>query len=530
MDDSASRRPIRSFFPTQDFLASIVVFLVAVPLCLGIAMAAGLPPVAGLLSGVIGGIVVGTFSGCPLQVSGPAAGVVAIVWEILQTHSVDQFGVIILLAGIIQISFGLLQLGQWFRAMSPAVIQGMLAGVGILIFASQFHVMVSGTPESSGLQNILGIPHALQEGFWPTAGTRESHLSALTGMVTIGTILVWNTFARGRLRVVPAPLVGIFMAMLVAFGLNAPIEFVSIPTQWLSQIHWVQPNDLWLVLSKPVLISAFTVALVASTESLLTAVAVDQMNTGPRTCFDRELYAQGIGNLLAGLVGAFPISGVIVRSAAHVQAGAVSRTAAVFHGLWILVFLVFLPFVLTWIPVPSLAAILVYTGYKLVSPHEIRTLLKFGKSEVFIYAATAIAVVMSNLLEGIMLGFVLAAIKLLLRQSKLSVSVNHNHADKVIRITLSGSANFISLPRLAAALEHVPGKEEVHLILSDLGYIDHACLELIMNWEKQYVASGGTVFIDEYFLIKQFPKLQDTITERNVSAFDQSGISNHESP
>ena len=198
---SAMRRTWRN-----DALASVVVFLVALPLCMGIAIASGVPPAAGLVTGIVGGLIVGFFSGAPLQVSGPAAGLSVIVWQLVQTHGVGALGWIVLVAGAVQLVAGLARLGQWFRAVSPAVIHAMLAGIGVLIFASQFHVMVDDAPRGSGLENLLAIPEAVYKGFVPADGSLHFQ-AAMIGLLTLAVMIGWRPLVPRALRVVPAPLV-----------------------------------------------------------------------------------------------------------------------------------------------------------------------------------------------------------------------------------------------------------------------------------------------------------------------------------
>ena len=188
---------------TKDFLASIVVFLVALPLCMGIAIASGVPPALGLITGIVGGLVVGFLAGSPLQVSGPAAGLAVVVYQAVQDHGLAALGVIILGAGAIQLAAGLLKIGQWFRAISPSVIHGMLAGIGVLIFCSQFHVMVDDAPRANGIQNLISIPESIYKGLFPFDGSTH-HIAAAIGLLTIVSLLAWNRFKPAQLRMVPA--------------------------------------------------------------------------------------------------------------------------------------------------------------------------------------------------------------------------------------------------------------------------------------------------------------------------------------
>ena len=217
-----------------DLLASIVVFLVALPLCMGIAIASNLPPAAGLVTGIVGGLIVGFLSGSPLQVSGPAAGLAVLVWQLVEKHGVETLGVIVLFAGIIQFVAGVFKLGQWFRAVSPAVIHGMLAGIGILIFAEQIHVMLDFKPIGTGVQNLLGIPGKL----WAALAVGDFHLTAgEIGLLTIFVIAGWGTLTPKSWRLLPAPLVGVAVAMIAAATLGLDnIQYVKVDANVLSDL------------------------------------------------------------------------------------------------------------------------------------------------------------------------------------------------------------------------------------------------------------------------------------------------------
>jgi MFS superfamily sulfate permease-like transporter len=254
------------------------------------------------------------------------------------------------------------------------------------------------------------------------------------------------------------------------------------------------------------------VALVASAETLLCATAVDKLHNGPRAKYDRELFAQGVGNSVCGLLGGLPMTGVIVRSSANVDAGAKTRASAILHGMWLLVMVAALPFVLKQIPISSLAAVLVYTGYKLVNLKVVKELYKFGWSEVFIYFATMITIVATDLLIGVMTGIVLAALKLLWTFSHLEIRRESDTQKQRSTLFLNGTATFLRLPKLAAALDEVPANHELHVQLERLNYIDHACLDLLMNWEKQHEATGGSLVIDWDSLTAKFngkPSVRD---------------------
>lgn len=479
---------------SRDFLASIVVFLVALPLCLGIAIASGVPPVLGLIAGIIGGIVVGSFSGAPLQVSGPAAGLVSLVWEVVQQHGLESLGIIVLLAGLMQITIGALQFAPFFRAVSPAVIQGMLAGIGVMIFAGQFHVMVDDKPGSHAIENLINLPSAIYKGIMPMEGTSH-HLAAIIGVLSILMIVGWSLLPK-KFQVVPPALVAVLVAVAIAAGFHMPIRYIFIPSHFLDVIH-LPPMNFWsLLMDSNVWITALTVAFVATAETMLSTTALDQMHSGKRADYNREVIAQGIGNSISGLLGALPITGVIVRSTANIEAKAQTRLSTILHGVWIAALILIFPSALDLIPVSSLAAVLVYTGYKLIKPKMLKELLSEGKSEVAIYIATLLAVVSTSLLEGVLIGFALSLLKLLYTLTKFKILVQYQADNKQIHLFLAGSATFIYLPRLAKVLEGLPHGQHVHVHAEHLHYIDHACMELLSNWKKLYQKNGGNFFIE----------------------------------
>lgn len=483
----------------NDLLASVVVFLVALPLCMGIAIASGVPPekaaAAGLMTGIVGGIVVGLLGGNQFQVSGPAAGLTVIIYELIQDYGWEKVGLLIAAAGVIQLLAGMVRIGQWFRAVSPAVIYGMLSGIGVLIFASQLHIMLDDSPKGSGLMNLISIPEAILKGIVPT-GEVQHESAARIGILTILVIIVWNLLPK-RIRLIPGALIAVMIATAVAALMQLPIKRVEVPDDFFSAIQLpLLPSLEDLAHWQRMAIAAASLAFIASAETLLCATAVDKLHQGPRTNYDRELAAQGIGNMICGLIGALPMTGVIVRSAANVDAGAKTRLSAILHGVWLLLFVVAFPEVLRWIPTAALAALLVYTGYKLINFKIIPTLAEYGWSEVAIYAATVLFIVATDLLTGVVIGIILAVIKLAWTFSTLEIAVTRDSVNHRTIMHLRGAATFMQLPKLAAALEQVPPNTHLHVHFEDLTYIDHACLDLLINWEKQHEATGGTLDID----------------------------------
>ena len=513
MDSSGNTTPGRTLpFPARDFMASVVVFLVALPLCLGIAIACGAPPMLGLVTGIVGGIVVGLISGSPLQVSGPAAGLVALVGEVITDFEMGGLGVILLVAGLLQVLCGILRLGQWFRAISPAVIEGMLAGIGVLIIVSQFHVMLDVTPESNGLANIVSIPQTILKGLFPLDNSSH-HLAAMLGLMTVAILLLWNLMPKA-VKVLPGSLMAVVVATLAADCLNWPVKFVNIPRDFLSVLTFPTWERFGLLADPQAWVLAFTIAIVASAETMLSASAVDQMHKGPRTRYDKEMVAQGIGNTICGFLGALPMTGVIVRSSANIQAGAQTRLSAVLHGIWLLALVSFFPHLLEMIPRSCLAAILVYTGYKLMQPKAILKLWDISLWEVVIYGVTLVTVVSTNLLEGVIAGTLLAVIKLLYTLSNLQGKSIEE--DGCVKLFLKGSATFLSLPKLVSILERQPLGRELHVYVDELNHIDHACMELLQSWEHQYENSGGTLTVE-------WQALRDKLPDRRKNGEPRTG-------
>lgn len=476
----------------REVMASVVVFLVALPLCMGIAIASGAPPALGLVTGIIGGIVVGSIAGAPLQVSGPAAGLTVLVWQLIETHGIAALGVAVLLAGALQAIAGACKLGRWFRAVSPALISGMLAGIGVIIFASQFHVMIDDAPRSGAVQNLLSIPGALLKSLTPGS---DHQLAALVGLVTVVVIVSWNKLRPDRLKSVPGPLIGISVGTAMAHLMGWSVKLVDVPASLAASLN-IPPLDIANLLLDPVFVSeAVGIGLIASAETLLCATAVDRMAKDVRTDYDRELLAQGIGNVCCGVVGALPMTGVIVRSTANVEAGAKTRVSAILHGIWLLGLVALLPFVLNMIPTAALAGILVFIGYRLVDPAQIKKWWNQGRGEALVFLTTVIAIVATDLLTGVLVGLGVALIKLLNTFAKLEIELDGNGDDDRIDVGMHGAATFMKLPILAGVLENLPQGREVHLHVGGLSHVDHACMELFRDFQSKYRDNGGEVVV-----------------------------------
>ncbi len=466
----------------QDIPASLVVFLVSLPLSLGIALASGAPPAAGLVAAIFGGIVVGILGGAPLQVSGPAAGLSVMVYNLIQNYGFKTTLLITALAGITQAILGIAKMGELTLAISPAVIHAMLAAIGALIALGQIHIILGYSPEGSAIKNILSIPEHLASLHWQPL---------LVGVVSFLILLGWNRWIAKRVSWLPGALICVAVGTLISIPFGNEITRISI-TQELFSFQGMSLFDVstsWGL----VLTSALAVALVASAESLLCAVATDKLHRGARANLNRELFAQGIGNLASSFFGGLPVTGVIVRSSANVDAGAKTRISAILHGVWILIFASLFVTLLQQIPLAALAAVLVYIGIKLIKLDDIKTLNEF--KEGLVYWSTFAGILIFNLLAGIGIGLGVALILLLIRLTRSKITVTPRgdiSTASIIDVTLSGSLSFLSVPKLTRTLRQIPVGKEVHVSFA-LFHLDHAIVEAIQAWRLGYELQGGKV-------------------------------------
>jgi MFS superfamily sulfate permease-like transporter len=489
----------------RDLLGSIVVFLVALPLCMGIAIASGMPPAAGLITGIVGGLVVGAIAGSPLQVSGPAAGLAVLVFELVREHGVAALGPVVLLAGLIQIVAGVGKVGVWFRMVSPAVVAGMLSGIGILIVASQLHVLMDAIPKARGLENFAALPGALVDAM---AGQGGSMAALAVGVATIAIMLAWDKLRPQSLRFVPGALLAVVAITATVQGFGVGVKTVDVPSNLFAAVSLPTWESLSALSQPALLVAAFTFALIASAETLLSAAAVDRMHNGARTHYDRELTAQGIGNMLCGLLGALPMTGVIVRSAANVQAGSATRMATILHGGWLLVFAMLLPWLMRMTPVACLAGILVYTGIKMVNIKQINSLAAYGRGTAVIYLVTTLAIVATDLLTGVLIGFALSLVRLAVQSSQLKVGLDKHEEPGTALLQLDGSATFLKVPALARTLERVPPNTRLLLEVDRLNHVDQACLELLTDWGRNASARGCELVVDWHALHRRVEGLR----------------------
>lgn len=466
-----------------DLPASLVVFLVALPLSLGIAIASGAPVMAGLIAGVVGGIVAGLVGGSPLQVSGPAAGLTVVVAELVANFGWKVTCAITVAAGALQIAFAVSRVAQAALAIAPVVVHAMLAGIGITIALQQIHVLLGGSSRSDAWENLTALPGQIA----------DFHSSdVLVGGIVVVIMLTWPMLPKNY-RKIPGPLVAIVAATLVAILAPIDAERIELGGNFFDSIALPElPTGNW----SAVVLGVITVALIASVESLLSAVAVDKMHTGPRTDFNRELLGQGSANMASGLLGGLPVTGVIVRSTTNVNTGARTRASAVMHGFWLLIFSVLLTGLVQQIPKAALAGLLVVIGIQLVKLAHMKLARKTG--DLWVYIITMAAVVFLNLLEGVGIGLAVAVLVLIWRVIRAEMSAEQfgTSASRQWRVSISGSLSFLALPRLNKTLALVPADAHVSLEL-DTDYLDNAAAEMIADWQRAHEANGGTVLIQQ---------------------------------
>ncbi|MFC5144791.1 SulP family inorganic anion transporter [Streptomyces aureoversilis] len=467
----------------RDVLASLVVFLVALPLCVGIAVASGVPAELGLITGIVGGLVVGAMPGSSLQVSGPAAGLTVLVFEAVQEFGLGVLGAIVLATGLVQIALGAVRFGRWFRAISVAVVQGMLAGIGLVLLFGQLYTMAGIKQPRSGVDKIVGIPGLIAD----IATDRTALTAFAVGAGTIVVLVLWKK-VPAKAQVLPGPLVAVALATAVTAlgGLNiANVEVKGL-------IDAIQPpalNDLTALGGIGVLGTVLAFTLIASAESLFSAAAVDRMHDGPRTHYDKELMAQGVGNTLCGILGALPMTAVIVRSSANVQAGAKTKRSRILHGAWLLLFAALLPAAIGIIPLAALAGVLVHAGCKLVPFKELAPLWREHRGEAVILGITAIAIVTTSMFEGVVLGLLLAVVKSAWDTSTLHLDIREPAKGRIV-VAVAGHATFLRLPRLLETLEALPQDRPIELDLSQVRHLDHACRTALETWAARHNGQG----------------------------------------
>ncbi|WP_367323203.1 SulP family inorganic anion transporter [Streptomyces sp. HUAS ZL42] len=467
-----------------EITASLVVFLVALPLCIGVAVASGVPAELGIISGVIGGLVVGAVRGSTLQVSGPAAGLAALVAETVDEQGVVMLGVIVLCSGILQIVLGLVRLGRMFQAISLAVVQGMLAGIGLPLMFSQAYPMADAKAPGTPIENMAGIPGLLAD----VLIDRQAVIALLLGAVTIVLSFVWKK-APGPVKKIPAALVAVGIGIGVAALPGVDVKTLQVGNL-LGAVRVPGGEQFAGLADAAIITSVLTFTVIASAESLFTAAAVDRMHSGPRTRYNTELIAQGAGNTIAGILGALPITAVVARSSANVQAGAKTRLSRTLHGLWLLAFALLLPQVLALIPISVLAGVLVHSGWKLFAPEEFPKMWRQDRGEFVVMALTTLVIVATALLEGVLIGL---AAGIVLAALRMSQTVIRQHLEEdTAKVVMAGNATFLRLPKVIEALEAAAasGKPRIRLDLTGVTHLDHACRNQIEEFTAQQRGLG----------------------------------------
>ncbi|MFD7735979.1 SulP family inorganic anion transporter [Kitasatospora phosalacinea] len=466
-----------------DLAASLVVFLVAVPLCVGVAVASGVPAELGLVTGIVGGLLTGLMPGSSLQVSGPAAGLTVLVHEAVTEFGVAALGVLVLASGLLQLLMGVLGLGRLFRAISVSVVQGMLAGIGLVLIAGQLYAMAGAEAPGNGPANLAGLPGLAADTF----SSSTAPAAFAVGGGTVAVLALWKHLPA-KVRVLPAPLAAVALAVLATAAFGLPVAKVEV-NGLLDVVHAPGASSFEVLTGLGGITTVLAFTLIASAESLFSAAAVDRLHSGPRTDYDRELIAQGAGNTVCGLLGALPMTAVIVRSAANVQAGARTKASRVLHGGWLLLFAALLPAALGVIPLAALAGVLVHAGFKLLPLGSLVPLWRTHRGEVVVLTATAVAIVATNMFEGVLLGLLLAVLKAAWETSSVHLEVD-DRATGTIRVAVSGNATFLRLPRILDTLESLPRDRPIELDLDALRHLDHACRTALQDWAGRHNAHG----------------------------------------
>lgn len=484
-----------------DIPAGLVVFLVALPLCLGIALASGAPLFSGVIAGVVGGLIVGPLSGSQLSVSGPAAGLTVIVLSaIASLGSFEAFLSAVILAGVIQIALGYARAGLIGYYFPSTVIKGMLAGIGVILILKQIpHAL--GFDESSMGSVAFGEKDDANTftDLW-RALTNANTGALVIALGSIFLLILWNNQKLKRFwlfKFVPGPLLVVLVSTLlnelfVAFAPALALDnnhLVNIPQLFGEEANHVQLSPDWSAFSKQATwMVAGTMAIVASLESLLSLEASDKLDPYKRTSPpNRELKAQGVGNIISGLLGGLPVTAVIVRSSANVTAGARTRMSAIFHGLFLAGFVLLTPQLLNHIPLAGLASILLYIGYKLSTVGLYKGMYRLGWSQFLPFLTTVLAIVFTDLLTGIAIGLVVAIFFILRNNYKnafVLVKEQANEDNKgPLKLTLSQEVSYLNKGAIAKFLQEVPLESHVIIDGTAATYIDHDVLEVIQDFK-----------------------------------------------
>ena len=477
-------------YTASDIPSSIVVFLVALPLCLGIALGSGAPLFSGIIAGMAGGIIVGMISGSSLSVSGPAAGLTAIVATAIgKMPAYEAFLLSVVIAGAVQVIFGFLRAGVVGDYVPNSVIRGMLGGIGVILILKQLPNLMGYTQDFFGDQAFIQSDN---QNTFSELTQSLNHLSPpalIIGILSVALLVLWDRpFLKYIKRFIPGPLAVVVIALALSESFKAygpgfslhPEQLVNLPVanDWASftgffvfpKWEYLNNTDVW--------ITGVTIALIASLETLLGIEAVDKLDPAKRkTPTNRELKAQGIGNMVSGLLGGLPVTSVIVRSSANVNAGAKSKLSTITHGLLILLSVLLIPGLLNKIPLSALAAILVVTGYKLVKPSLFTHFYRKGLDQFVPFVVTIVAILLSDLLTGILIGMAVAMFSLLRSNFKSSV-MGVNDENKYL-VRFRKDISFLNKPFLKEKLESVPQNAYVLIDMMRADFIDKDIIDVV---------------------------------------------------
>ncbi len=516
-----------------DLVSAIVVFLVAVPLCLGIALASGAPVISGLVSGIIGGIVVGALSGSHISISGPAAGMAVVVLAaITELGSFHAFLLALTLAGIIQIIAGILRAGFIAEYIPSNVIQGLLSAVGILLIIKQlpFAFTLSHSMHDLKIELIDLSTHITYQPLHDLS--RHINMGAVFLSLSAIAMLVFIDKTRIQLiRALPGPFVVVITGILVNEWLlltdsswaQIGLHLVNLPVQngfsdFLSQM---QHPDWSRIFDIQVYLSACIISVIAALENLLNIKAGEKLDKKHRYCSkDRELIAQGIGNFLSGLLGGIPITSVIARTSINIETGAKSKFAAIMHGLLLLLAVMLIPDALNKIPLSSLAAVLIYTGYKLTRPSLYWKIYKQGPDRFIPFIATVIGILAYSLLAGILFGLFVSLFFILKSNSQLRLDIIKEHYPKGIinRLVLPQQTSFLNKASLIAELDAIPRQSELIIDARDSDYIDKEIIEFIKEFKNE-LAPPKNISLN-LLGFKDGYKVHDYVDFINVTTYD----------
>lgn len=489
---------VNSAYFKTDILSGLVVFLVALPLCLGIALASGAPLFSGIISGVIGGIVVGILSNSQLSVSGPAAGLTAIILTAISTlGSYETFLMAVVLAGVFQILLGIAKAGTVSNYFPSNVIEGMLTAIGVIIILKQLPHAVGYDADNEGdfffIENKTG--HNTLSAI--IDAVNYSHLGAIIiCLVSLAILIAFNKVAfLKKLKAVPGALVVVIAGVIINElfkSLNTNLVIAQehlvnlpVPASFDDFIGQFTTPDFTTVMKPEVWIVALTIAVVASIETLLCIEAGDKMDPLKRySNTNTELFAQGTGNILSGLIGGIPMTSVIVRTSANVNSGGRTKVAAIAHGVFLLIAVLSIPTILNKIPLACLAAILLMIGYKLASPKVFRHMWHSGKYQFVPFIITVVAVIFTDLLKGVAIGLVVSVFYILRANLKMAYFFKKEeyHEGETVTIKLAQEVSFLNKAAIKQTLSHLPENCKLVIDASDSFYIDHDVLELIRDF------------------------------------------------